>query len=259
MVPGEAVTPETPETPETPGTPATSATPATLPTVTVTSVRDVAHHHLNDCIGRVLAKSLAATAAKAGVAAGAGALTKSQEVGLLTFFLLTLTNEADLRSWLVVARRVPACAGEAAGGDPRTAHRLARSVHGASGGGGIRPSHGSGGPPLLTPASPAPRPLPTTEPNDWWPRMKTPMIGGPIIGVPSEDTNHMVTPSLGSAVGTVGREGGGTAGWGFGVASARTPRPCPGQTAPPRWEAPSHPRTPTRPPARLPRRPGEPW
>ncbi len=71
-----------------------------VPTVTVTSVRDVAHHHLNDRIGRYLAKSFAATATKAGVAAGAGALTRSAEVGLLTFYLLTLTNEADLRSWL---------------------------------------------------------------------------------------------------------------------------------------------------------------
>jgi hypothetical protein len=87
--------------------------------VTVTSVRDVAHHHLNDRIGRYLARSLAATVSKAGLAAGAGALTKSQEVGLLTFYLLTLTNEADLRSWLslpaefqLVRLRMPAGAQE---------------------------------------------------------------------------------------------------------------------------------------------------
>lgn len=68
--------------------------------VTVTSIQDVAKIHLNDRVGRMLAKSLAATAVKAGVAAGAGAATKSEEVGVLTFLLLSAFTAADLRSWL---------------------------------------------------------------------------------------------------------------------------------------------------------------
>ncbi len=68
--------------------------------VTVTSIEDVAKVHLNDRIGRMLAKSLAGTAVKAGAAAGAGALTKSEEVGVITFLLLSALTAADLRSWL---------------------------------------------------------------------------------------------------------------------------------------------------------------
>ncbi|WP_224244246.1 COG3014 family protein [Hyalangium gracile] len=68
--------------------------------VTVTSLEQVAKVHLDDRIGRMLAKQLAGVVVKAGVAAGAGALTKSEEVGYLTFLLLNLGNEADLRSWL---------------------------------------------------------------------------------------------------------------------------------------------------------------
>lgn len=68
--------------------------------VTLTSIQDVAKVHLNDRVGRMLAKSLAGTAVKAGVAAGAGSLTKSEEVGVLTFLLLSAFTAADLRSWL---------------------------------------------------------------------------------------------------------------------------------------------------------------
>jgi hypothetical protein len=48
----------------------------------------------------MLAKQLAGVVVKAGLAAGAGALTKSKEVGYLTFLLLNVANEPDLRSWL---------------------------------------------------------------------------------------------------------------------------------------------------------------
>ncbi len=68
--------------------------------VTVTSLEEVANVHLEDRIGRILLKSVASTAVKAGAAAGAGALTKSEEVGWLTFLLLSLSTRADLRSWL---------------------------------------------------------------------------------------------------------------------------------------------------------------
>jgi hypothetical protein len=68
--------------------------------VTVTSLDAVAKVHLDDRIGKLVAKAVASTVVKAGVAAGAAALTKSEEVGALTFLLLTLLNEADTRSWL---------------------------------------------------------------------------------------------------------------------------------------------------------------
>ncbi|QSQ23948.1 hypothetical protein JY651_02900 [Pyxidicoccus parkwayensis] len=68
--------------------------------VTVTSIADVARVHLNDRVGRMLAKQLAGVAVKAGVAAGIGALTKSDEAGALTFLLLNALNAPDLRSWL---------------------------------------------------------------------------------------------------------------------------------------------------------------
>ncbi|MCP3144093.1 COG3014 family protein [Pyxidicoccus xibeiensis] len=83
--------------------------------VTVTSLAAVARIHLDNRIGGMLAKQLAGVAVKAGVAAGVGALTKSEEVGALAFLLLNATNAPDLRSWLSlpaefqVARfRVPA-------------------------------------------------------------------------------------------------------------------------------------------------------
>ncbi len=100
-------------------TPSAGPSAAGVTGVTVTSVREVAHQHLNERIGRYLARAVAGTAVKAGIAAGAGALTKSEEVGLLAFYLLTLTNEADLRSWLslpaefqLVRVRMPAGAQE---------------------------------------------------------------------------------------------------------------------------------------------------
>ncbi|WP_208726368.1 COG3014 family protein [Corallococcus terminator] len=68
--------------------------------VTVTSLARVAQVHLNDRIGRMLAKQLAGAVAKAGVAAGVGALAKSKELGVLTFLLLNAGNQPDLRSWL---------------------------------------------------------------------------------------------------------------------------------------------------------------
>lgn len=73
---------------------------ATQGAVTVTSLAQVARVHLDDRIGRMLAKQLASAVVKAGVAAGAGALTKNEEVGYLTFLLLNVANAPDLRSWL---------------------------------------------------------------------------------------------------------------------------------------------------------------
>ncbi|HZI10614.1 MAG TPA: hypothetical protein VE153_09520 [Myxococcus sp.] len=68
--------------------------------VTVTSLAEVARVHLDDRIGRMLAKQVAGAVVKAGLAAGAGALTKSKELGMLAFLLLNAGNAPDLRSWL---------------------------------------------------------------------------------------------------------------------------------------------------------------
>lgn len=68
--------------------------------VTVTSLGTVAKVHLEDRVGRMVAKQLAGALVKGGLAAGAGAATKSKEVAYLTFLLLNLANEPDLRSWL---------------------------------------------------------------------------------------------------------------------------------------------------------------
>ncbi|WP_171818219.1 COG3014 family protein [Pyxidicoccus fallax] len=72
----------------------------TQPAVTVTSLADVARVHLDHRIGGMLAKQLAAAVVKAGVSAGVGAITKSEEVAVLTFLLLNAGNAPDLRSWL---------------------------------------------------------------------------------------------------------------------------------------------------------------
>lgn len=68
--------------------------------VTVTSLAEVARVHLDNRIGGMLAKQLAGVAVKAGLAAGVGALTKSEEVGALSFLVLNAMNAPDLRSWL---------------------------------------------------------------------------------------------------------------------------------------------------------------
>ncbi len=69
-------------------------------TVTVTSLADVARVHLEDRIGRLLAQQVAGAVVKTGLSAGAGAVTKSKEVGALTFLVLNAMNAPDLRSWL---------------------------------------------------------------------------------------------------------------------------------------------------------------
>ncbi|MFY2564128.1 COG3014 family protein [Corallococcus terminator] len=68
--------------------------------VTVTSLAEVARLHLDTRIGGMLAKQLASVAVKAGLAAGLGAATKSEELGVLAFLLLNAGNAPDLRSWL---------------------------------------------------------------------------------------------------------------------------------------------------------------
>ena len=70
------------------------------PSVLVTNLSMVAKRDLHDRIGRMVGKQLAGTAVKAGLAAAAGALTKNKDVGWLTFWLLSMGNQTDLRSWM---------------------------------------------------------------------------------------------------------------------------------------------------------------
>ncbi len=68
--------------------------------IPVTSLDAVAKQHLDDRIGKLIAKSLVSVGVKAGLAAAVGVATKNEELGLATFALLALTQQADTRSWL---------------------------------------------------------------------------------------------------------------------------------------------------------------
>jgi hypothetical protein len=67
---------------------------------TVTSLEQVAHIHLDHRIDGLVARQFGALAVRAGLAAGAGAATKSEVVGILTFLALSYANQPDLRSWM---------------------------------------------------------------------------------------------------------------------------------------------------------------
>lgn len=67
---------------------------------TVTSLEQVAKIHLDHRVDGLIARQFGALALRAGIAAGAGAATKSEAVGILTFLALSLVNQPDLRSWM---------------------------------------------------------------------------------------------------------------------------------------------------------------
>ena len=82
---------------------------------TVTSLEQVSKIHLNYRVDGLVARQFGALALRAGIAAGAGAATKSEAVGILTFLALSMVNQPDLRSWMslpaefqLVRYRVPA-------------------------------------------------------------------------------------------------------------------------------------------------------
>jgi hypothetical protein len=82
---------------------------------TVTSLEQVAKIHLDHRMDSLIARQAGALAIRAGIAAGAGAATKSEAVGILTFLALSAVNQPDLRSWMslpaefqLVRFRVPA-------------------------------------------------------------------------------------------------------------------------------------------------------
>ncbi len=66
----------------------------------VTSLEQVAKIHLDYRVDSLIARQFAALALRAGIAAGAGAATKSEAVGILTFLALSYVDQPDLRSWL---------------------------------------------------------------------------------------------------------------------------------------------------------------
>lgn len=68
--------------------------------VTVTPLYQVATLHLDDRMGRMIAKQLAGVLAKAAVASAVASATNSSDAGALAFWLLAIANEADTRSWL---------------------------------------------------------------------------------------------------------------------------------------------------------------
>lgn len=68
----------------------------------LTNIEQTAIQHLQDRMGRVIAKALLTAATKAAVATGVGAATNSKELGFLTGIALMLMSEADTRSWLLL-------------------------------------------------------------------------------------------------------------------------------------------------------------
>jgi hypothetical protein len=73
-------------------------------TVVLNDIEHTAIQHLNDRMGRAMAKALATAAVKAGIATGVGKATNSTDLGLLIGLGLLLTSEADTRSWLLLPR-----------------------------------------------------------------------------------------------------------------------------------------------------------
>ncbi len=70
--------------------------------VALNSIRQTAVQHLEDRMGRAIAKAFLTAGVKAGIAAGVGTATNSKELGFLTAFALFLASEADTRSWLLL-------------------------------------------------------------------------------------------------------------------------------------------------------------
>jgi uncharacterized protein len=81
----------------------------------LTSLEAVAQIHLKNRLDGLILRQAGALAIRTGIAAGAGAATKSEAVGILTFLALSAANQPDLRSWMslpaefqLVRFRVPA-------------------------------------------------------------------------------------------------------------------------------------------------------
>jgi hypothetical protein len=68
--------------------------------VAITSLEQVAKVHLEDRVGRMVAKQLAGAALKVAGAAAVAKATDSEALGYLTFLAMSAVNQPDLRSWL---------------------------------------------------------------------------------------------------------------------------------------------------------------
>lgn len=66
---------------------------------TVLDIESTSIKYLEDRIGRMMAQKIAGVAAKGAIAAGIGRLGKNEDLGVLTFYALMLSDRADLRSW----------------------------------------------------------------------------------------------------------------------------------------------------------------
>jgi hypothetical protein len=78
---------------------------AAVSPVALTSLEDVAKVHLEDRVGRMIAKQLASVAVRATTAAAVGKATDSAALGYLTFLAMSAINQPDLRSWLSLPAR----------------------------------------------------------------------------------------------------------------------------------------------------------
>lgn len=75
-------------------------------TACLNDIEKTAFAHLNDRMTRYITKALLRAATKVGVAAGVGALTNSEDLGVLTGLLLFAVSGADTRSWLLLPQKL---------------------------------------------------------------------------------------------------------------------------------------------------------
>ena len=65
----------------------------------VLDIEELSTRYLEDRIGRMVAAKMAGLATKGLIAAGIGNATDNSDLGWLAFYVLALTDQADLRSW----------------------------------------------------------------------------------------------------------------------------------------------------------------
>ncbi|MGA0164347.1 MAG: hypothetical protein ACO3LE_08935, partial [Bdellovibrionota bacterium] len=78
----------------------------TLETASLNNIEETAIAHLNDRMTRYIAKALLRATTKVGIAAGVGALTNSEDLGVLAGLLLFAASGADTRSWLLLPQNL---------------------------------------------------------------------------------------------------------------------------------------------------------
>jgi len=75
-------------------------------TVTLSNIDKTVRHHLQDRMGRVIAKALLTAGVKAGIATGVGVATHNRDLGILAGLALFAMSDADTRSWLLLPHRL---------------------------------------------------------------------------------------------------------------------------------------------------------